>query len=403
MENGVIGETRARAFLSERFWILDRSVDVDGADMLIQRRLTRLHDKDTPRLGLIQVKFLQDERTIAYVDAGYVCDQTGPLREFFLLAYTGLGDHARTFLLSAQDIVSDFSVAPESHTRAGKYVLGGRALLSPKYRLNSVTNGLNRIERALLLAGLERNRHYLFYMSPFFEQPMREQIEPEFLVPLDNGWGNIPEEFFDSKKRAQTALYRVDEFAESLRKIIVSSDPETALSIAEDLDSDTRDGTLWFGERIYDQELHTTIIQHRERHDQLCEVGLLETFLNLNDQIAAFIANDLSPRLPVQEGNGYVFEMSYDSTTLSRFQFTGTIAPVPEEIKDRGSWFDEARLLLAMPGGMCQWRMRPPEVKNLGAKFEGGACVLCRLARERSRRGMVLRVRAHRAGQDLRG
>lgn len=39
MENGALGEARARAFLMERFWVLERSVDVEDADFLIQRRL----------------------------------------------------------------------------------------------------------------------------------------------------------------------------------------------------------------------------------------------------------------------------------------------------------------------------------------------------------------------------
>jgi hypothetical protein len=37
MENGALGEARARAFLMERFWVLERSVDVEGADYLVHR------------------------------------------------------------------------------------------------------------------------------------------------------------------------------------------------------------------------------------------------------------------------------------------------------------------------------------------------------------------------------
>lgn len=63
-ENGAIGEARARAFLLERFWLLERSIDKDGADYLIQRRLTEDNflSRDPPRLGVVQVKFVQDEK-----------------------------------------------------------------------------------------------------------------------------------------------------------------------------------------------------------------------------------------------------------------------------------------------------------------------------------------------------
>ena len=59
MQNGSIGEARSKAFLIDRFWLLERSVDIDGADFIIQRRLTKknLLDKEAPRLGVVQAKF----------------------------------------------------------------------------------------------------------------------------------------------------------------------------------------------------------------------------------------------------------------------------------------------------------------------------------------------------------
>ena len=52
MENGAIAEARTRAILLDRFWVLERSVDIDGADFIIQRRLTgkTLFDPNPPRL-----------------------------------------------------------------------------------------------------------------------------------------------------------------------------------------------------------------------------------------------------------------------------------------------------------------------------------------------------------------
>lgn len=39
MENGGLGEARVKAFLMDRLWGLECSVDVEGADYLVQRRL----------------------------------------------------------------------------------------------------------------------------------------------------------------------------------------------------------------------------------------------------------------------------------------------------------------------------------------------------------------------------
>src|SRR5690554_6568317 len=87
-ENGAIGEARARAFLLERFWLLERSIDKDGADYLIQRRLTEDNflSRDPPRLGVVQVKFVQDEKTAIYIKKDYVLGPDGrPYGEFYLL------------------------------------------------------------------------------------------------------------------------------------------------------------------------------------------------------------------------------------------------------------------------------------------------------------------------------
>ncbi len=350
MEHGALGEARARALLAERFWILERSVDVDGADLLIQRHLSWLSDRQQPRLGVVQVKFLQDERTTAYVKAAHVGDQRGPFPFFFLLAHTGLGDGARTFLLSAEDIAADFHIAPQGHTREGDYVLSGNVLLGPKYGMQSVRRALDRIEQALRLADLDWNRQFLFHATPFFGQPLRDQIEPEYLVSIENDWVDISEEFFRLKQRAQNAMYRAEDVVESLKRIIVASDPETALSIAEDLDADLRDGSICLGERIYNQDLHLTVLRHRERHDRLRDAGLLDSFLTLSEEIEAFVADDLATKLPLRHGEGYMLELNYDPATFATSRLTSAVEPLPEGVKPDGPWFDEARLLSSTPG-----------------------------------------------------
>ncbi len=68
MQNGAIGEARTRAFLIDRFWVLERSVDIDGADFIIQRRITssNLLDEKPPRFGVVQAKFFSGPETSHY-------------------------------------------------------------------------------------------------------------------------------------------------------------------------------------------------------------------------------------------------------------------------------------------------------------------------------------------------
>ena len=81
MQNGALGEARARAFLLERFWVLERSVDIQGADFIIQRRLTEhnILDKQAQRLSVVQVKFFGTIETTHYVHEDYVMDHSCPI------------------------------------------------------------------------------------------------------------------------------------------------------------------------------------------------------------------------------------------------------------------------------------------------------------------------------------
>lgn len=86
MQNGSIGEARTKSFLIDRFWILERSVDIDGADFLIQRRLhnKNILDLEPPRFGVVQSKFSQDHNTYHYINKEWILDKDSePQLEFF--------------------------------------------------------------------------------------------------------------------------------------------------------------------------------------------------------------------------------------------------------------------------------------------------------------------------------
>lgn len=130
MQNGNLAEARARAFLMNRFWILERSVDVNGADFLIQRRLTKSNflDEQAPRLGVVQVKFFETSATVQSVHAEYVVNPEGiPRKEFFLLLHTGDEQNEGLFFLTAEDVCRDFECKKVKGLK--KYIIPGRKIL----------------------------------------------------------------------------------------------------------------------------------------------------------------------------------------------------------------------------------------------------------------------------------
>jgi hypothetical protein len=81
---------------------------------------TNILDREPPRLGVVQVKFIQDGNTYIKVQKNYVTDRRGsPYGEFFLMVFTGREDEQRSFLLSSRDMLKEF----EETDDGGKTVL----------------------------------------------------------------------------------------------------------------------------------------------------------------------------------------------------------------------------------------------------------------------------------------
>lgn len=185
MENGSIGEARTKALLLDRFWVLERSVDIEGADFIVQCRLnTHRLDSGQALLGLVQAKFLQDSETTIFVNPDYVFDENTQARDaFFLIAHTGVEDDQHMYFLDAREIINDFDrVSADSKTNALKYRLPGKMLLSDKYKLPR-SQILARIEGAL--AAADRAKNTTFF-SPYIPGLQAE------LKPLELNQENFP-------------------------------------------------------------------------------------------------------------------------------------------------------------------------------------------------------------------
>ena len=236
-QNGSIAEARTKAFLLDRFWVLERSVDIDGADFIIQRRLTRtnLLDRTPPRLGVIQVKFFASLATTQYIPREYVQDSNGEVRpEFFVMCHSG-EEEPIIYLITAQDLVQHFELVSDGKVQEGSYRIGGTQLFSSKqFVVGSRRLALNRIEHSLQAADFTRNRSFMSWLLPSARlEP--EAIDPVYREPLENYWGDIPKEFLKLKQTAREALFTLEDIHEKFAGIVESTDPEKAFELLEDI------------------------------------------------------------------------------------------------------------------------------------------------------------------------
>lgn len=110
-ENGVRGEKRTSALLTDDFWVLERYVDSDGADFLVQLKNKENSTWQLANLAVIQSKFREDETTNIEIKKDYILENTIVYQDnslyfasFFVIIHTGDIDHQKIYMVSAKDI-----------------------------------------------------------------------------------------------------------------------------------------------------------------------------------------------------------------------------------------------------------------------------------------------------------
>lgn len=320
-QNGSIGEARTRAFLLDRFWVLERSVDVDGADFIIQRRLTRqaLRNRDAPRFGVIQVKFLASEGTTQYVHQEYVRDDEGkPRAEFFLICHTGDEESARAFLITATEIVETFELVDDG-VHANKYRIGGAQLLrGAKFEISSRKRALDRIEHTLEMADFVKNRSFVSWLLPSARLDAGA-IDPIYREPIENYWGNIPEAFLNLKRAAQRGMLNLEEIYEMLKGIVETTNPESAFDLVERIAYRCRSGYGWHVSlpgNLKDPDFESVVREHRMKVMMLKERGLLDAFIDFKEAITREFVRYLAPMMPLTKEKAHVVDINYDPISL---------------------------------------------------------------------------------------
>ncbi|MGN7707971.1 hypothetical protein [Chryseobacterium sp. 22543] len=307
MQNGALGEARAKAFLMDRFWILERSVDIEGADLIIQRRITQrnLLDKKPPNFGIVQVKFFESEKTTQFIPTDYILDKQGNAREdFFVLLHTGFEEQAKIYFLTADVIKTDFQEVEAAGINKFK-IKGSQLFRTEKYLVKSNSNTLTRIENRLEFADFKKNREFISWKLPN-TITNTSAILPDYREEIENSWGNIPNEFQRIKDNALKSMREVEEIFDSLKEIANEIDPIKAFSKIEEFNLDF--GKDYYGpwgrtitDGLYDEDFYFTCKNHKDKVDNLKSDGLLDEYIAAKSAIISEVIEFFSNRLPIDK------------------------------------------------------------------------------------------------------
>jgi hypothetical protein len=300
-QNGAIGEARTRSFLMDRFWILERSIDIHGADFIIQRRLTNRNilDRNAPKLGVVQAKFIETSSTSHYIHCEYVIDKQGlPRDEFFLIVHTGNEENPLMYFLTSNEINDNCKKV--IHNGDVKFYMPGKMIKGDKFKVKSRRETLDKIETQLIKADFAKNREYLSWnlISPEISY---DDILPEFNIPIDNYWGDIPEGFYETKRNAAKALTEVENVCFILKSIASETDPIKAAEYLDDFRYYCRGGLNWYiplPDNIYDEEFIDIVQKHKEIVQKLKDHKMLDEYITSQKKIENEFKEFLCDKLP---------------------------------------------------------------------------------------------------------
>ncbi|MFM9266452.1 hypothetical protein [Tychonema sp. BBK16] len=113
-ENGGHGETLTSGILMNKFWVLKRSVDIEGADLLIQQQADTLEELFDRKMriqvfGIAQSKFFESNNSVR-IAKKYVEDDFGVARnEFFAFLHTRNQQYENPcYFFTAKEVQEEF-------------------------------------------------------------------------------------------------------------------------------------------------------------------------------------------------------------------------------------------------------------------------------------------------------
>lgn len=286
MANGALGEARVRALLLERFTVLTRSVDTNGADFLIELRGGgRFSDELAPRLGIIQAKFAQDDATSHDIAPAYATNDGTPIEEFFVLVTVGNEDSITYYLLAGSEV----GALPRVR-RKGKEMHVLSAKERKHFRERKVSSILDRIEHSLQSRTEAQNERFLRSVNiPDFDLK-RGDLAATWFLPIPNEHGYIPDIVYRLRVALRSQLYAFDGIVDAISRLIKARDPADCLTALDDLLSDRSVRVQAPGARICFElprveddraKLAQAVRTHRARTNSLRKAKLMDAFIKV--------------------------------------------------------------------------------------------------------------------------
>ncbi len=328
-QNGSIGEIRTKAFLMDRFWVLERSVDIHGADFIIQRRLydKNILDDQPTRFGVVQAKFSQDANTNHKIKREYILDKENkPIIEYFLVIHSGNEEEHKMFLLTSKDIAENFKIDKNNEFK----IATSKVFSLSKYQVTSRKYALDRIENSIQCAEFYKNRFYVFHRLPSLE-PDFDAILPEYKENIEHWFGTVPEVLKEQKQKAFKVVLKVEKAHQLYTDFLESIDPLEACCIAEKIEHEFG-GSINLPE-VFSKDFYCGAKNHKEMVDNLRDDSALDNYISAKKSIINEIDVFLQGLQNTNIGKDAIHEIAlkYNPINLEYIYLSNRLLQIQEE------------------------------------------------------------------------
>jgi len=221
-----------------------------------------------------------------------------------------------------------------THHNAIKYKIPGHIIKDDKYKITSRREILDKIENQLIKADFARNRDYLTWALPSSEISITDII-PDYNVPIDNHWGDIPEGFCEIKQNAANALTEIEKVGFVLKSIAEEIDPEKVVEYLDDFRYHCRGGDgnwhISFQDNIYDQDFIEVIKKHQEIIQELKKHKVLDRYLLAQKKIENSFNEFLCRELPFDNSLTHQAAIEFDMKNWNIGSITNKLINVPTD------------------------------------------------------------------------
>lgn len=177
--NGNIGESRTNQILSEKFLVSTRSVDIDGADFIVEIPFEETQQfRDFKETGVVQAKFFEKNNEVK-IAKHYVFDEDGLRTNFFAIIHTNDKlEKKRRYFFTSQDIHNELKLRIDPKTTKEYYIFSLTKKRTFSQYLDFIDNEINRIiEKGILETEDYKRQKFITEVEQRFKEENKKVFE----------------------------------------------------------------------------------------------------------------------------------------------------------------------------------------------------------------------------------